>query len=176
VSPIAHFLIAWLFALIFLEKASDRRLAVIAGVMADIDGVFILFDMDLYYTYHHTLGHSYLFGIPLAALMGFLVLYRLRTGLVSLGVFSLHLFADLIGSNWPVTPFYPLFQDFVLSSSSYLSDFFIYEVINPVSFVLLMIAVSAVVLTKWVTPFEVLSERLDRRIIAILRWRYPADR
>ncbi len=32
---------------------------VVAGVIPDIDGIFILWDSDLFYTYHHTFGHSF---------------------------------------------------------------------------------------------------------------------
>ena len=41
-SPLVHGMIAWLVAILILKDANDRRLAVIAGVVPDIDGFFIL--------------------------------------------------------------------------------------------------------------------------------------
>ena len=64
-SPIAHGMIAWLIAILFLKELKDRRLVVFIGVVPDIDGIFYLFNQELYYEYHHTIGHSYIFGIVL---------------------------------------------------------------------------------------------------------------
>ena len=41
-SPLVHGMIAWLIAILILKNVNDRRLAVIAGVVPDIDGIFVL--------------------------------------------------------------------------------------------------------------------------------------
>ena len=43
-SPILHGMLAWLVAVMISKNVNDRRLIVIAGVIPDIDGIFILFD------------------------------------------------------------------------------------------------------------------------------------
>ena len=66
-SPIVHALMSWLIAITFLRghvlqrdlsavspgdtrgllrELKDRRLAILAGVLPDIDGIFILFNYD----------------------------------------------------------------------------------------------------------------------------------
>ena len=47
-NPVVHGLVAWILVSLTLKNSRDRRLAVIAGVISDIDGVFILFSMELY--------------------------------------------------------------------------------------------------------------------------------
>ncbi len=107
-SPLIHGLLAWLLAWAFLSKAGDRRLAVIAGVACDLDGVFVLFNHDLFLAYHHTFAHTLLFGVPVAIVAAALAEDRWRTGLVALGAFALHLAADIVGTTLPVAPLYPL--------------------------------------------------------------------
>jgi len=70
--PLVHGLVAWLFATTLLKKSNDRRLATIVGLAPDIDGVHILFNKELFYAIHHTFGHSFVFGLPLAIAVGLL--------------------------------------------------------------------------------------------------------
>ena len=106
-SPSVHFLLAWLLAVLFIKEVRDRRLVVLSGILADIDGIFILFNLDLFRKYHHTFGHSILFGILLSAIFFLVARNRARTAFVALGAFLLHLLADIVGSNWDVFLFYP---------------------------------------------------------------------
>ncbi len=165
-SPLIHGLLAWLLAWAFLSKAGDRRLAVIAGVACDLDGVFVLFNHDLFVTYHHTFAHTFLFGVPVAIIAAALGQDRLRTGLAALGAFSLHLAADVVGTTLPVAPLYPLASP-SLSVAGIVPDWAVYGVIDPVVATLVLVAVGLIMYYREVSPFEFLSERLDRWIVPL---------
>ncbi len=162
-SPMVHFLLAWLLAVVAIKEVRDRRLVVLAGILADIDGVFILFDMELYIKYHHVLGHTIFFGILLSVIFFTIAKNRTKTALVALGAFLLHALADMVGSNWDVYIFYPV-SDFGISMAGTLSDTVIYGIINPVVMGLAFIGVILVMYYREITPLEFLSERLDKKI------------
>ncbi len=126
-SPITHLFISWSAASCFKIDKKDRILATIAGVVPDIDGIGIGYDLlmkgnghvlDLWSRYHHTLGHNIGFGL-LLTITAFLAAGRrwVTSGLVLL-VFHihLHLFCDVIGSRgpdgyqWPI-PYLEPFSD-----------------------------------------------------------------
>lgn len=167
-SPIMHGLIAWLFAVLLVRKARDRRLAVIAGVSPDLDGVFILFNMDLYIQYHHTFGHSLFFagGVAIAA-FALASEKKLKVAAAAFGAVLLHMFADYIGSGWPIPPFYPLYKE-GFTIASYLSWHAIYVIINPAAFLVCMLAVMYIMYKKEFSPFEFISEKWDRAFVAKL--------
>jgi len=150
--------------MLLLDNVRDRRFVVLLGVIPDIDGVFILFDMDLFREYHHTFGHSLLFGLPL--LLGMLVFAKKKMKFAIAGAlgFIMHLAADVVGSNWAITPLYPLSERGV-DLNSYLSNAVIYGVINPAAFLVVMLAVAVLVFRMEVSPLEFFSTRLDRWIV-----------
>jgi hypothetical protein len=157
-------LIAWLLAVGFLKNVNDRRLVVIAGVALDIDGALSLVSVQSFLDYHHTFGHSFVFGLPLALIAGSLAKDKLRVIPVALGTFSLHLVADIIGTNWAVYPLYP-FSEFGLTIGSLLSNYVIYFVIDPVAFIIILIAVIVVAYRKEFSPVEFISEKYDRQLV-----------
>jgi membrane-bound metal-dependent hydrolase YbcI (DUF457 family) len=163
-SPLVHGLAVWLIALIFVANVNDRRLIVIAGVAADIDGVFILFDRDLFSLYHHTFGHSFVFGLLVALTAGMLAKNKFRTGTGAIAAFSGHIFLDLIGSNLPMKIFYPL-DPIRISLNSILSKAIIYELILPLSFVIVITIVAIVVYLREISPLEFISAKLDKKIV-----------
>jgi hypothetical protein len=163
-SPLVHGMIAWLFAWLVLRRAHDRRLAVIAGVAMDLDGIFILFDRAQYLDYHHTFTHSYIFAVPIAITAAILAKDRLLTAYAAIMAFTLHLAADVFGSNWAVYPFYPL-SDWGVSASPAVSDFVIYFIISPGTFVVCCVLI-LFIMYRWETsPLEFLSEKWDKRFV-----------
>jgi hypothetical protein len=159
-SPISHLLIAWIIAHIFFLDYRERRLCLIAGVIPDIDGVFILFSQDLFIKLHHTLGHWLIFGIPLAFLFSVFSKKKLKSfGAYSLA-FSFHLIADIMGSDWSVYPFGP-FSEIGYSAYPTLSVESIFYVINPTVFIIVLV-ISLFILFKYRrTPIEFISKRWD---------------
>jgi hypothetical protein len=150
---------------LILKETNDRRLAVIAGVALDIDGIFILFNYDLFVIYHHTFGHSFIFGIPMAITAMVLGKEKLKVFFASIGAFSLHLIADIIGSNWAIYPFYPN-TEFSLSISPMLSNFIIYGVINIIVFLICIGLMLGIMYYKQISPMEFISKKLDERFVS----------
>ncbi|MDI6916998.1 MAG: hypothetical protein QMC80_04290 [Thermoplasmatales archaeon] len=68
-SPVIHLLIAWFVANLFSINLKERRLVLIAGVIAEVDAIGILFNEDLFYQYHHTFGHTILFGVIITVML-----------------------------------------------------------------------------------------------------------
>jgi membrane-bound metal-dependent hydrolase YbcI (DUF457 family) len=173
VSPFAHGLIAWLFAIALLSRTQDRRLAVIAGVAADIDGVFVLFSQEQFLAYHHTFGHSFVFGASVALVAAALATDRWRTGAAALGGFSLHLLVDFTTTTWPILPLYPL-SGTALSSLDLIPSSVMEGVISPFGPLVALALAAVVMYVREVSPVEFVSERLDRRFVALLV--YPLKR
>ncbi len=175
-SPIVHGMIAWIFAVLLISNVNDRRLVVIAGVAMDIDGFFILFNEDLFYQYHHTFGHSYIFGILIAITGAILANNKKRVFTAGLGAFTLHLLFDIIGSNWAVYPLYPIYN-FNISISPYLSNGLIYGINNPIVFIISLIIILVIMYAKEISPLEFISEKMDRKITGyyIFPFKYKCD-
>jgi len=169
VSPLVHGLIAWLLACVVSGRPVDRRLIVIAGLAADVDGVFVLFNADLYVTYHHTFGHSFVFGLPIALAAASLATRRWRVGAAALAAFTLHLLADVVGSSWAVQAFYPL-SSWGISGDPTISSTTIYLILNPIVAAVVLGLTGLVMYRREISPFEVLSLRLDR--YAVYAWVY----
>ena len=163
-SPIVHGMIAWLIAVLFAKQVNDRRLIVIAGVVLDIDGIFILFNDSQYFDYHHTFGHSFVFGILVAVVACALSTDKINIFFGAISAFSMHLVADIVGTNWPVPIFYPL-SDFSLTSGTIFTNNQIYNIINPVVFITSLILILIIMYYKEISPIEFISEKLDKYII-----------
>ena len=163
-SPIVHGMLAWLIAVMFSKNVNDRRLIVIAGVIPDIDGVFILFDQAAYNTYHHTFGHSFVFGIMVALVASGLSSDRIRVGIAAICAFGVHLLSDIFGSNWAVKPLCPI-SEFAVGNPDFLTNAMIYDVINPGTFFIAFFIIAAIAFFKGFTPFEFISEKLDNRLV-----------
>ena len=175
-SPLVHGLLAWILAMLLISNINDRRIVVIMGVTLDIDGFFILFNDQLFQDYHHTLGHSYLFGIAIALFGAMLANDKKRVFVVGLGAFSLHLIADIIGSNWAIYPLYPL-VGYKISIATYLSNEVIYNLINPIVFGISVIIVISFMYRQEKSPLEFVSEKLDRKVVGfyIFPFKYKCD-
>ena len=163
-SPIVHGMIAWLIAVLFVKQVNDRRLIVIAGVVLDIDGIFILLNDSSYAEFHHTFGHSLVFGLLVAMVALTLSVDKLKVFFGALSAFSLHLVADIVGTNWPVPIFYPL-SDFSLTANSFLTQNQIYSIINPTVFIICLVLIFILMYRKTISPIEFISEKLDKYVI-----------
>lgn len=111
VSPFTHLLGSWLVATAATDNPRDRRLATLAGVLPDLDGLGLIVDgltratgappTFLYERYHHFLLHGLGGGLLLAVGLAAFARRPLRVGLTALVVFHLHLACDLVGSRGP---------------------------------------------------------------------------
>ena len=108
-----HGLISYFFA---VSITKDKRLWVlgfIAGVLPDLDGLPILFDLDLFYAIHHELFHEPIYGIllaiPIALILKrkFAINEKMAFTVFSIGLI-LHPITDVLFTNWPVKLLWPL--------------------------------------------------------------------
>ena len=104
------------FLLSFFTK--DKRLwalAFVAGMLPDIDGFPILWDMELFYAIHHELLHPLIYGVVMGIPVALLLHHFFKTGraqafLVFAASYMLHPIADVLFTNWPVRLFWPVFS------------------------------------------------------------------
>jgi hypothetical protein len=110
-SPVTHLFASWLVATGTTRNSRDCRLAALAGVLPDADGLGLVVDVIrgtfitggplLYQRYHHFLLHGLAGGLLLAGLLALFARDRLRVAVVVLLVFHLHLLCDFAGSRGP---------------------------------------------------------------------------
>jgi membrane-bound metal-dependent hydrolase YbcI (DUF457 family) len=113
-SPIVHAFLPALAIRLFTKDVRYLLLAVIAGAMPDIDGVFLLVSTDLYYAFHHEILHPLIMGVCFGLLAALLLRKFFKMNFVkSLAVFVfaywLHALTDVFFSDWYVRLFWPFF-------------------------------------------------------------------
>jgi len=112
---IVHGLISY-FAVCKLTKDGRlRALAFVAGMLPDLDGIPLLFDMNLYRVLHRELFHQPIYGlilgIPIALIFGkYYGMDRKKTFAVFSGSFILHSVTDVLFTDWPVKLLWPFSQ------------------------------------------------------------------
>jgi len=123
-SPFTHLLASWIVATKTTDNLRDLRLVTVAGVLPDIDGLGIVFDIvngslvrdNWYYylEYHHWLGHGLPAALLCSAVLAAFGRRRRHVFWLALAVFHLHLLCDLAGSRgpsendyWPIYYFGP---------------------------------------------------------------------
>jgi inner membrane protein len=108
-SPITHGLIGWLIAQP-LPARRDRVLVTAAAVVADLDGLSILWSLDAYDRLHHTFGHNLFAGLAVTLACLALARARPRAAALAAASYHSHILGDLLGSGagWPILYFWPL--------------------------------------------------------------------
>lgn len=161
-----HILSGWCVGNLLPLSGRERLFCMIAASAADVDGLGILFGEEMYWAWHHKLGHNVFFA---ALLAGGLAMASSRRGLAFVAYLllaHLHLVLDYFGSGpgWPLYYLWPA------------SDF---EIVNPrawpfFSWQNITTAYALVGWTVWIawrnrrTPLERLMPRLDRQLAALL--------
>ena len=105
-----HILSGWCVGNLLPLTSRERLFCMIAAGAADIDGLGIVVSQELYWDYHHKLGHCAAFGLLLAgALAAFSTRRALAFGTYLL-LFHLHLVLDYYGSGpgWPIYYLWPV--------------------------------------------------------------------
>ena len=134
-----HGLIPYFLATIFTKEKRYWLVAFIGGVLPDLDGIPILFDLNLFYLIHHELFHQPIYGIILAIPVVFIAakyfkMDKLKTAVLFAGGFALHGLTDVLFTNWPVKLLWPF------SSEQFSSPMFIeYNFLLAASLTLLLI-------------------------------------
>lgn len=110
-SPITHLLASWLVAAKTTRNPRDCRLATLAGLLPDADGIGMVVDVanDLlgnkpthyYHQFHHYWMHG-IFGVVLVtAALTLFARDKWRVALTAFFLFHVHLLCDLVGSRGP---------------------------------------------------------------------------
>ena len=162
-----HILSGWCIGNLLPLNGRERVFCMVAASVADFDGLGIIFGEEVYWDYHHKLGHNVLFAALLAG--GLAAFSSSRKGLAFIAYFllaHLHLVLDYFGSGpgWPLYYLWPV------------SDM---EIVNPrawpfFSWQNILAAYALVAWTLWIawrdkrTPLECLMPRLDRQLVALL--------
>ena len=104
-----HLFTGWCFAHCFALSLRERLLCILAATLPDLDGLGMLKSDEMYWEYHHKLGHNLLAGIVLAGLLAACSRRRLWTFPLYLALFHLHLLLDYFGSGpyWGIYYLWP---------------------------------------------------------------------
>lgn len=169
-TPLAHLLIAYVAAALLTKDVWLRRIAVIGGIIPDMDGIFLLFSTELYYKYHHTIMHPPFAGIILAlAFASAFALYRKSafnsSFLFFMLGFALHGAADIAGTNWPVNMLAP-FGTLDVSIGALL-PYGALALLNALVLLAVLALAFALFAAQKRSALELLSARADRKLTAL---------
>jgi inner membrane protein len=185
-SPITHFLTGWAIANITPSLTKRERATVTwAGVIPDIDGLGIIAEtltrnsnhpLNWWSDYHHVLGHNLGFALVVLAVAMIFARQKMKTALLVLLSFHLHLLADLVGARgpdgdqWPIPYLLPFSKQWQLTWPGQWA-------LNawPNLVVTAGLIVIAVALARWrgFSPLEMVSLKADSGFVGALRARFP---
>jgi inner membrane protein len=181
-SPVTHFLLGWTVASTNTSLSTRERAAVtLAGVVPDIDGVGIVWDLvsrsgsfDFYQRYHHVFGHNLFFGLLVAACGLLLGVRKWLIAALMFVSFHLHLLGDILGARgekddfWAVPYFWPFSaRDYYWTGQWPLNGW--QNVLITVALLALMFYLTA---KRGYSPVEMVSSRADQEFVRTLRNRF----
>ena len=161
-----HVLSGWCVGNLLPLTARERLFCMIAAAAQDVDGLGILFSEELYWDYHHKLGHCAAFGVFLSLALTAFSTHRLLAFVTYLALFHLHLALDYLGSgpSWPLYYFWPVSDAEWLNPRAW--PFFSWQNIGS-AFAMVGWTVLIAVRQRR-TPLELLMPSLDRKAVAWL--------
>jgi inner membrane protein len=185
-SPITHFFMGWAVAnsAPSLTKR-DRALVTWASVVPDLDGLGIIAEkltqnsshpLNWWSNYHHVLGHNLGFALFVSAVFAVFAKQKIKTTLLVLFSFHLHLLADLVGARgpdgdqWPIPYLLPFSKHMQLTWSGQWA-------LNawPNLVITAVLIGTAVMLARQrgFSPLEMFSAKADAAFVRALRNRFP---
>lgn len=167
-SPITHGIFGWLVSQPLASK-KDRAMVTGFALIPDVDGLSLLFGVEAYGEFHHTIGHGLMFGL-ITSLAIFANASEKRLALL-LGLLSFHshLLGDLLGSGvgWTIPYFWPstvLTLELPPSMTWNLDSWQ-----NLVATIAGLIGVYVIAIKRGRTFVEIVSTSADQKIVATLR-------
>jgi len=111
-----HGLIAFLIVYYLTKNQKLALVALIAGMLPDLDAIPILWDINLYYEIHHEWFHAPVYGILIgipAALLAekYFKMDKIKTFAVFAFSFIFHGITDVFTTAWPVKLLWPFSQE-----------------------------------------------------------------
>jgi hypothetical protein len=157
----------------------------IAGVVPDLDGLGIIAEwltrnsqhpLNWWSEYHHVLGHNLGFGIVVAIFATMFAKHRIKTSLLVLLSFHLHLLGDLVGARgpdgdqWPIPYLLPFSSKWQLTWSG---QWALNAWPNIVITALLIGTSVLLARRRGFSPLEMFSSKADAALVRTLRNRFP---
>ncbi|MBK9992245.1 MAG: metal-dependent hydrolase [Verrucomicrobia bacterium] len=165
---LTHTLAGWCAGNCVTQSPKVRAWCMGISLLPDIDGVSVVFGVQAFYDYHHTLAHNLLFAFISSVMIGFLNERPLRSAVIFFALIHLHFLMDFFGSGpiWGIPYLVPFFRREFVSGVAW-------EIDAWQNFVALALLGGW---TMWIairyrrTPFEFVAPRLEN---AILRRKIP---
>ena len=171
-----HILSGWCVGNLLPFTARERMFCMVAAAAADFDGLGRVISEELYWDYHHRLGHNVFFATLLAA--GMAMMSNRRPGTpprgrraiafaVYLLLAHLHIVLDYFGSGpgWPLHYFWPASDVGIVNARAW--PFFSWQNLSAAFALIAWTLVIAYGHGR--TPVELITPRLDREFVARLR-------
>jgi hypothetical protein len=95
-------MIGWWTANVLPLSRRDRLLVFLGGVLADLDGLGLIFSDEAYFTYHHVVLHNLFAGLAWVAIVGLASANRITCATLAFLNWHLHLACDYFGSRGPM--------------------------------------------------------------------------
>ena len=186
-SPITHFAVGWSVAEYVGRTRRERLCITLAGMLPDLDGAGLLADLTnkvfgrpesfWFETLHHELLHGFL-GAVLAVVAALLLGCRRIAALLAVMVaFHLHLLCDVLGSRgpdadeiWPIHYLAPLSN---IGALAWSGQWQLNAWPNVVLTCILLCWIGMRAIKTGVSPFSLVSTRLDAEVVRALRARWP---
>jgi hypothetical protein len=164
-----HIMAGWCAASLFQLSARERLFCMLAATLPDLDGLSSLFGQEAYWYYHHRLGHNFVFALLLAGALACFSPHHIKSALLYLAIFHLHLYMDYLGSGigWKIHYLWP-FSGWGLKNSS-AWDFYSWQNISAAMGLFLWVILIAFYQRR--TPLEAIMPSLDRQLVNSLRRR-----
>ena len=163
----------------------ERGLVVLAGVVPDVDGFGLPFELAtrdgdhplLWWSeYHHALGHNLLFALIVSAIAAVLSgTRRMAVALMAFATFHLHLLGDLVGSRgpdgyeWPIPYLYPFSERPQLTWSG---QWALNAWPNILLTIVLLAATFVLAWKRGYSPVGLISTRADQAFVRTLQARF----
>lgn len=158
-----HILSGWCVGNCFRIGPRERLFCMIAAAAADIDGLGILFGEEMYWRFHHSLGHNVFYGAMLAGAMAIWSARPYLCFVLYLVLFHLHLLMDFFGSGigWKIHYLWPLLmQGWKTNLAWNLSAW-----PNYLAFLILLLWTALIALRYRRTPLELIAPRLNDKLL-----------
>ena len=158
-----HILSGWCLGNLAPLTPLQRPFCMIAASIEDIDGLGILFSEELYWDYHHRLGHCLIFGVVVSSVLAAMSPRKVASFALYLAMVHVHLVLDVAGSGpgWKIHYLWPV-RDWGLKVCW---AWELYSWQNISAFTILLAWTIWIAKAKRRTPLERLMPSLDRRFV-----------
>ncbi len=172
-SPGTHLLFSWLSSAEILKNRRERAIVSLSGIAPDFDGAGIIVDeitgtTDLYFQYHHYLGHSIFSAFLISILAMFIAkTQKITVFVLSFALVHMHILFDVIGSKspdgyqWPIYYLHPFNTEFFVTWDG---QWELNAWQNQIVMLCLIVACSYYAVTKRITFLEIFSSRLNEEL------------